>query len=438
MFFLTFSLSVQAAAVPIEMPILPYIPPNDSQIMDLISNAYGVTAPEIEDAEEKMQAYLKIYQGILGTSYDTFKDKLDTIIGNAKTSGQIKIDSSASTTIQQALNQAVQNGYNYGTQLPNATSPAEWVSRLQAHGITMTLAQATELKSLIDASGWYGNQSPYTLGVDVGENQIQFMPYYINTSPKPHFVPHPNVAGYYMFEVTISNSYKPNVSPVYVYNINMNTLVVGTYNRTFSGGNALKVEQGLMFTLGSTNGETATVQAQNQSIADAITTQEVIPVTANTDTSNMSGDIVINIPSIIIYPAETVNDLPTTQEQLGVIPTTPDTTAQQLEQIISELKALKTAELGDIPTYSIDLTEYFPFCIPFDIGNILTILIAEPEAPSFNWDFPSGYQNGEVQYTTVTIDLSVWDPVAAVLRAGLVLVFIIGLGMITRSVFLRG
>ena len=60
MFFLTFSLSVQAAAVPIEMPILPYIPPNDSQIMDLISNAYGVTAPEIEDAEEKMQAYLRV------------------------------------------------------------------------------------------------------------------------------------------------------------------------------------------------------------------------------------------------------------------------------------------------------------------------------------------------------------------------------------------
>ena len=87
--------SISVKAVGITAPILPYIPPESAQIMDIISNAFGITAPQITDAGEKMQAYLKIYEGILGASYDTFKEKLDTIIGNAKTSGQIKIDSSA-------------------------------------------------------------------------------------------------------------------------------------------------------------------------------------------------------------------------------------------------------------------------------------------------------------------------------------------------------
>ena len=89
---------------------------------------------------------------------------------------------------------------------------------------------------------------------------------------------------------------------------------------------------------------------------------------------------------------------------------------------------------SDIP-YSFDLTQFFPFCIPFDIYEFLSLLAAEPEAPVFSWVIPVPQMDDSF---TLTVDLSAWDDVARIFRAFELLAFILGLALITRNKILRG
>lgn len=89
----------------------------------------------------------------------------------------------------------------------------------------------------------------------------------------------------------------------------------------------------------------------------------------------------------------------------------------------------------DIGSYALDLTDFFPFCIPFDIVDFLTLLAAEPEAPYFEFDINFPYMDAPWH---VVIDLSAWDSIAALLRTLELLAFIIGLAVVTREKFLRG
>lgn len=75
------------------------------------------------------------------------------------------------------------------------------------------------------------------------------------------------------------------------------------------------------------------------------------------------------------------------------------------------------------------LEAVFPFCIPFDIYAFMTLLVAEPECPEF--DFPIKSVNGEVE--EIHIDLEPFEPVAVVVRYCFDFLFIIGLAMLTRS-----
>lgn len=88
--------------------------------------------------------------------------------------------------------------------------------------------------------------------------------------------------------------------------------------------------------------------------------------------------------------------------------------------------------LGD---YSLDLRDFFPFCIPYDIYALLSLLAAEPEAPYFEFDVDIPI----IDFTWhIVIDLSPWDDVAAVLRTMELLLFIVGLGVATRNYYIRG
>ena len=88
--------------------------------------------------------------------------------------------------------------------------------------------------------------------------------------------------------------------------------------------------------------------------------------------------------------------------------------------------------LGD---YALDLRDFFPFCIPFDIYALLSLLAAEPEAPKFEFDLWIPYADYNWH---IVIDLSKWDDVAAVLRTMELLLFIVGLGVATRNYYTRG
>ena len=85
-------------------------------------------------------------------------------------------------------------------------------------------------------------------------------------------------------------------------------------------------------------------------------------------------------------------------------------------------------------SYTLDLTEFFPFCIPFDIYEFLTLLAAEPEAPVFHWEIPVPQLGRTFE---IDVDLSEWDSVALLFRRLELLAFILGLAYVTREKYIR-
>ena len=79
--------------------------------------------------------------------------------------------------------------------------------------------------------------------------------------------------------------------------------------------------------------------------------------------------------------------------------------------------------------FMLDLKDFFPFCIPFDLYKFFSLLCAEPEAPVFTWVVQDLGGNSY----PITVDLSKWDNFAALFRKLQLFVFIIGLAMSSRK-----
>lgn len=120
----------------------------------------------------------------------------------------------------------------------------------------------------------------------------------------------------------------------------------------------------------------------------------------------------------------------TLSDILSAILSIPQAIVRSITQALSNFFGIS----GTADAYAISLTDFFPFCIPFDIYEFLSVLSAAPEAPVFHWEIPVP-QLGRT--FDIDVDLSPWDPVAAVFRTFELLAFIVGLGMITREKFLR-
>lgn len=103
--------------------------------------------------------------------------------------------------------------------------------------------------------------------------------------------------------------------------------------------------------------------------------------------------------------------------------------------IVNPSDPTEPEDVGPIGDYALDLTEFFPFCIPYDIKEFLSLLSAAPEAPVFEWDIVVKSWDWGFH---VTVDLSPWNDVAALFRKLELLAFIVGLGFVTREKFLRG
>ena len=84
---------------------------------------------------------------------------------------------------------------------------------------------------------------------------------------------------------------------------------------------------------------------------------------------------------------------------------------------------------SDANKFTLDLKQYFPFCIPFDLYAFFTCLNADPVAPVIEWLIPLP---GGKTYP-FEIDLSVFDPVAQILRRMELLLFCVGLAFKTRD-----
>lgn len=88
--------------------------------------------------------------------------------------------------------------------------------------------------------------------------------------------------------------------------------------------------------------------------------------------------------------------------------------------------AWQPSEMGN---FVLDLKNYFPFCIPFDIYDFLTCLNADPVAPVIDWEIPLP---GGSTYP-MQVDLSAFDDVARLLRRLQLLLFCVGLAAKTRD-----
>lgn len=88
-----------------------------------------------------------------------------------------------------------------------------------------------------------------------------------------------------------------------------------------------------------------------------------------------------------------------------------------------------------IPQMSAHLEDYFPFCLPFDVYKIMQKFNGSPQAPQVHLSFDAPGLNIHIP---LDLDFSVFDSVAAVLRNGEAVLYVVGLAVVTRKTFLRG
>lgn len=115
------------------------------------------------------------------------------------------------------------------------------------------------------------------------------------------------------------------------------------------------------------------------------------------------------------------------------------------EDVLTETGAIENMDTIKYPslkifeaagTYSgqpLELKDIFPFCIPFDLYDMVTGLQAARCAPHFEWELAVP---NVINYT-FEIDFSSFDTVATLLRTLELLAFCVGLAFVTRSI-IRG
>lgn len=117
-------------------------------------------------------------------------------------------------------------------------------------------------------------------------------------------------------------------------------------------------------------------------------------------------------------------------------------TAQEQSKLLANVQA-NVASLADIKIksdYKFDvktpdtIINKFPFSLPFDVYNVFNLLSAPPQTPKFTIPFE---MNG-VFKEEITIDLSLFDNIAYIVRWLLYILFILGLILVTNKLIGRG
>lgn len=130
-------------------------------------------------------------------------------------------------------------------------------------------------------------------------------------------------------------------------------------------------------------------------------------------------DGVINIPDVVIPALDfPIVDNPAKPGETTVPTATPLPTPSPGEGI-------------DNTKPIVDLSKFFPFCIPFDLIHLVQALDAEPVAPK--WSLKLEPPQFPVEWE-VTLDLSQFESLAKIFRTGETLLFVVGLILITRGI----
>ena len=135
-------------------------------------------------------------------------------------------------------------------------------------------------------------------------------------------------------------------------------------------------------------------------------------------------DKVIDVPDVVIpaidFPYVDVDD-----------PAKPKPTVEPTVKPTTE--PLPTTKPGEIDSAQpvVDLSKFFPFCIPFDLIHLVQALDADPVAPK--WTLKLEPPQFPVEWE-VTLDLSQFESLAKIFRTGETLLFVVGLILITRGI----
>ena len=174
---------------------------------------------------------------------------------------------------------------------------------------------------------------------------------------------------------------------------------------------------------------TDTFVDQSQAEAQAGTTaQEIIDQLVDAESVPGTDSGAITVPETV-----TLKDILT-----GIL-SVPKSIAQAIStffaDVVAAVQAIPAAIAdiftvkGEVGSFTISLSDYFPFCIPFDLYDFLSCLNADPVAPVIDWEIPLP---GGSAYP-MQVDLSAWDDVAQLLRRLQLLLFCVGLAFKTRD-----
>jgi len=135
-------------------------------------------------------------------------------------------------------------------------------------------------------------------------------------------------------------------------------------------------------------------------------------------------DKVIDIPDVVIpaldFPYVDVDD-----------PAKPNPTAEPTTKPTAEpLPTTQPEEVNNTQPV-VDLSKFFPFCIPFDLIHLVQVLDADPVAPK--WTLKLEPPQFPVEWEVI-IDLSEFESLAKIFRKGETLLFVVGLILITRGI----
>lgn len=96
-------------------------------------------------------------------------------------------------------------------------------------------------------------------------------------------------------------------------------------------------------------------------------------------------------------------------------------------------EAADSFSLGGSGDYTFQVRDFFPFCVPFDLYDMLNCLAADPVAPRFDWVIPVLGNNYKV-----SVNLDKFDYVARILRTMELLAFAVGLAVATKKLIQGG
>ena len=164
------------------------------------------------------------------------------------------------------------------------------------------------------------------------------------------------------------------------------------------------------------------------SIDDVVTTVRdmVLPISTSIENNkSISADITTTLNDI----RDKISD----GQQTIVNSASKDLTAEDVTDLTG---VPASGSLGSMNKYTFfGLEKVFPFCIPFDLIDFISVLDAEPTAPHFEWVIPLSVVGGKDLY--FEIDLKSFDKVAEVVRLMELLSGCVGLILLTRNI-IRG